>query len=82
MYNIKIKESAELKHEFQEVVTNHQWVKCSFSPDGDLVVGGSSEKFANKMYIWARDGGALIKILEMTKPAASLLDFAVSFPTL
>ena len=79
LYNLDlVKSGTELIHEFQDVVTNNQWNKCCFSRDGDFVVGGSSEKNAHKMYIWATQGGMLVKILETSKPNESLLDFAVS----
>jgi len=64
----------ELSHEFQDVVTNNQWMKCCFSRDGDFIVGGSAEKFAHKMYVWATQGGGLVKLLEPSKPNEGLLD--------
>ena len=49
--------------EFRDVVNNLRWRKCTFSSDGDYIVGGSAEEAKHNLYIWNPLDGQLLKIL-------------------
>ena len=58
--------------EFRDVVNQLRWRKCTFSCDGDYIVGGSAEEAKHNLYIWNPLDGQLLKILE--GPKEGLLD--------
>jgi COMPASS component SWD1 len=53
--------------EFQDCVNRMQWKQCCFSCDADYIIGGSAQKAEHNIYIWNRDNGRLVKILEGPK---------------
>jgi COMPASS component SWD1 len=63
--------------ELTDIVNKPQWKKCCFSGDGDHIIGGSAQKHEHKIYIWSRQFGQLIKILE--GPKEGILDLVVRF---
>jgi COMPASS component SWD1 len=60
-----IQENGEIEqqHKFQDPVNQIQWVQCCFSPNSEYVIGAADTK-PYKIYIWDREDGNLIKILE------------------
>lgn len=65
----------ELEHKFQDLVNRTPWNQCSFSSDGDYVIGGSGHKASHNIYIWDASAGNLIKILEGPKDSLEDLDW-------
>eukprot|EP01097_Dermamoeba_algensis_P002717 TRINITY_DN2070_c0_g5_i1.p1 TRINITY_DN2070_c0_g5~~TRINITY_DN2070_c0_g5_i1.p1 ORF type:complete len:427 (-),score=64.60 TRINITY_DN2070_c0_g5_i1:13-1242(-) len=57
----------QLCREYHDVVNKVQWRKCCFSSDNEYVVGASSQSAEHKIYLWNREYGGLIKILEGPK---------------
>jgi COMPASS component SWD1 len=57
----------ELQNKFQDLVNRIQWSQSSFSADGELVIGGSGHKAEHNIYIWDKNMGNLVKILEGPK---------------
>lgn len=55
--------SIEQQHKFQDPVNQIQWVQCCFSPNSEYVIGAADTK-PYKIYIWDREDGNLIRILE------------------
>ncbi len=64
--------------EYQEAVSQVQWVKSCFSRDETYILGGAHD-YKHRIYIWEKDGGNLVKILEPPKPLDGVIDIAVSF---
>ncbi|KAI7862490.1 Set1 complex component swd1 [Spinellus fusiger] len=56
-----------LQNKFQDLVNRIQWNQASFSADGDFVIGGSGHKAEHNIYIWDKNMGNLVKILEGPK---------------
>ncbi|WFD35214.1 chromatin binding protein [Malassezia cuniculi] len=52
------------RHKFQDLVGRTPWDGVSFSSDSEYVLGGAAHSTAHKMYVWDRDSGVLVKILE------------------
>ncbi|RUS26718.1 LOW QUALITY PROTEIN: WD40-repeat-containing domain protein [Jimgerdemannia flammicorona] len=57
----------EVQHKFQDLVNRVQWNQTCFSADGDFVIGGSAHKAEHNIYIWDKNMGNLVKILEGPK---------------
>lgn len=52
------------------------WNAIGFSGDGEYVMGGAGHKMAHNVFVWDRDSGVLVKVLE--GPKESLVDCDVS----
>ena len=63
-------------HRFQDLVNRTPWNAIGFSGDGEYVMGGAGHKMAHNVFIWDRDSGVLVKVLE--GPKESLVDCDVS----
>jgi len=58
---------------FQDVVNHVQWKTCCFSSGAaTYVIAGSAQEAQHKIYMWDREGGHLLRILE--GPKEGLLD--------
>jgi COMPASS component SWD1 len=66
----------KLRNKFQDLVNRIQWNQSCFSADGEFVIGGSGHKAEHNIYIWDKNIGNLVKILE--GPKEPLDDLAVS----
>ncbi|KAK4519026.1 Rho guanine nucleotide exchange factor [Mucor velutinosus] len=56
-----------LHNKFQDLVNRIQWSQSCFSSDGEFVIGGSGHKAEHNIYIWDKNMGNLVKILEGPK---------------
>lgn len=56
-----------LKHKFQDMIGRTPWSGVAFSSDSEYVMGGAAQNTAHNVYIWDRDAGVLVKILEGPK---------------
>ncbi|GAA5858180.1 hypothetical protein JCM1840_001074 [Sporobolomyces johnsonii] len=65
----------EVMHRFQDLVNRTPWNGCGFSSDGEYVIGGAGHKGSHNIYIWDRDSGGLVKILEGPKDPLEDLDW-------
>lgn len=54
-------------HRFQDLVNRTPWHAVGFSGDGEYVMGGAGHKMAHNVFIWDRDSGVLVKVLEGPK---------------
>ncbi|ORY31243.1 WD40-repeat-containing domain protein [Naematelia encephala] len=54
-------------HRFQDLVNRTPWNAIGFSGDGEYVMGGAGHKAAHNVFIWDRDSGVLVKVLEGPK---------------
>lgn len=63
-------------HRFQDLVNRTPWHAVGFSGDGEYVFGGAGHKMSHNVFVWDREAGALIKVLE--GPKESLMDADVS----
>lgn len=52
------------RHKFQDLVGRTPWSGIAFSGDGEYVMGGAAHDAAHNIYLWDRDAGVLVKILE------------------
>ncbi|KAI8849268.1 quinon protein alcohol dehydrogenase-like superfamily [Chytridium lagenaria] len=59
---------------FLDSVDQNRWADCTFNHNGKLIVGGSGSKHEHKIYIWDKETGSLMKILE--GPRQGLVDIA------
>ncbi|GAA6040189.1 hypothetical protein JCM8097_004172 [Rhodosporidiobolus ruineniae] len=57
----------EVQHKFQDLVNRTPWNGIGFSSDGEFIIGGAGHKAAHNIYIWDRESGGLLKILEGPK---------------
>ncbi|KAI8646203.1 quinon protein alcohol dehydrogenase-like superfamily [Parasitella parasitica] len=57
----------KLHNKFQDLVNRIQWSQSCFSSDGEFVIGGSGHKAEHNIYIWDKNMGNLVKILEGPK---------------
>ncbi|KAI8347654.1 WD domain-containing protein [Blakeslea trispora] len=57
----------ELCNKFQDLVNRIQWSQSCFSADGEFVIGGSGHRAEHNIYIWDKNMGNLVKILEGPK---------------
>ncbi|GAA6063382.1 hypothetical protein JCM10212_001481 [Sporobolomyces blumeae] len=65
----------ETRHKFQDLVNRTPWNGCGFSSDGEYLFGGADNKGSHNIYIWDRDSGGLVKILEGPKDPLEDLDW-------
>ncbi|CAG8531046.1 999_t:CDS:2 [Ambispora leptoticha] len=56
-----------LRHTFTDVINKVQWNQCCFNRDGEYVIGGSAHKMGHNIYIWDKERGNLVKMLEGPK---------------
>ncbi|BGP08186.1 chromatin binding protein [Rhodotorula toruloides] len=70
----------EVVHRFQDLVNRTPWNGCGFSSDGEYIIGGAGHKAAHNIYIWDRETGTLVKILEGPKDPCEDLDWHPSRP--
>ena len=49
---------------FQDSVNRTPWHAIGFSGDAEYVMGGAAHKAAHNVFIWDRESGVLIKVLE------------------
>jgi WD40 repeat protein len=68
-------ETFEFLREFQDVVNRVQWKRSCFSGSGEYVVGGAAIKDKQHIYVWERNFGQLVKILEGPNQALSSLTY-------
>lgn len=54
-------------HRFQDLVNRTPWHAIGFSGDGEYVFGGAGHKMAHNVFVWDREAGALVKVLEGPK---------------
>ncbi|RSH86986.1 chromatin binding protein [Saitozyma podzolica] len=54
-------------HRFQDAVSRTPWHAAGFSGDGEYVMGGAGNKAGHNVYVWDRDSGVLVKVLEGPK---------------
>ncbi|KAG1545391.1 hypothetical protein G6F45_005646 [Rhizopus arrhizus] len=68
-YQIEDEESGipVFRNRFQDLVNRVQWSQTCFSADGEFVIGGSGHKAEHNIYIWDKNIGNLVKILEGPK---------------
>ncbi|WWD20760.1 hypothetical protein CI109_105237 [Kwoniella shandongensis] len=59
-------------HRFQDLVNRTPWHAIGFSGDGEYVMGGAGHKMAHNVFVWDRESGVLVKVLE--GPKEPLLD--------
>lgn len=55
------------EQKLQDLVNRTQWKTCNFSNKGDYVVAGSAADAQHKIYIWLREDGRLLRMLEGPK---------------
>ncbi|KAI8983127.1 WD40-repeat-containing domain protein [Pilobolus umbonatus] len=75
-YRVNEKGIPTLMNKFQDLVNRIQWNQTCFSADGEFVIGGSGHKAEHNIYIWDKNMGNLVKILE--GPKEPLDDIAVT----
>lgn len=51
-------------HRFQDLVNRTPWHAVGFSGDSEYVMGGAGHKMAHNVFVWDRDSGVLVKVLE------------------
>ncbi|KAM0791350.1 hypothetical protein ACM66B_005818 [Microbotryomycetes sp. NB124-2] len=56
-----------LEHKFQDLIGRTNFNGCGFSRDGDYIIAGAGHKATHNVYMWDRDTGGLVKILEGPK---------------
>lgn len=52
------------EHKFQDLVGRTPWSGIAFSSDAEYVMGGAAHDAAHNIYVWDREAGVLVKILE------------------
>ncbi|KAI3620516.1 hypothetical protein CBS9595_002483 [Malassezia furfur] len=52
------------RSKFQDLVGRTPWSGISFSADSEYVMGGAAQDAGHHIYLWDRDAGVLVKILE------------------
>ncbi|BGP55776.1 chromatin binding protein [Rhodotorula sphaerocarpa] len=65
----------DVEHKFQDLVNRTPWNGCRISCDGDYIIGGAGNKGAHNIYIWDRETGTLVKILEGPKDSCEDIDW-------
>ncbi|KAM0752903.1 WD40 repeat-like protein [Meredithblackwellia eburnea MCA 4105] len=63
------------QHKFQDLVGRTSWNGCAFSRDGEYIIGGAGHKGSHNIYVWDRESGGLLKILEGPKDPLEDLDW-------
>ena len=66
--NIKV----EVEHKFQDVVNRLAWNHVTFSSTGEYVT--ASTFMNHDVYVWERNHGSLVKILEGPKEELSVVE--------
>ena len=66
--NIKL----EVEHKFQDVVNRLSWNHAAFSSTGDYVT--ASTYMNHDIYVWERNHGSLVKILEGPKEEVGVVE--------
>ncbi|ORY77012.1 WD40-repeat-containing domain protein [Protomyces lactucae-debilis] len=66
-------ETLEIEHKFQDIVNRLQWNAVCFSGNAEYVAA-STYQSSNDVYLWERQRGSLVKILE--GPKEELIDVA------
>eukprot|EP00036_Acanthoecidae_sp_10tr_P013018 CAMPEP_0206291036 /NCGR_PEP_ID=MMETSP0106_2-20121207/2921_1 /ASSEMBLY_ACC=CAM_ASM_000206 /TAXON_ID=81532 /ORGANISM="Acanthoeca-like sp., Strain 10tr" /LENGTH=469 /DNA_ID=CAMNT_0053721601 /DNA_START=3 /DNA_END=1412 /DNA_ORIENTATION=+ len=61
-----------IEHKFQDVVNLNHWKSAAFSHRGDYVIAGSAQEAQHHIYVWDREKGTLVRMLE--GPKEGLLD--------
>ncbi|KAK4054485.1 chromatin binding protein [Microbotryomycetes sp. JL201] len=56
-----------IEHKFQDLIGRTNFNGCGFSRDGDYIIAGAGHKATHNVYMWDRDTGGLVKILEGPK---------------
>ncbi|KAI9855878.1 MAG: chromatin binding protein [Vezdaea acicularis] len=74
--NIKI----EVEHKFQDVVNRLSWNHVAFSSTGDYVTATTYKN--HDVYLWERNHGSLVKILEGPKEELGVIEWHPSRPLL
>ncbi|TYJ55224.1 hypothetical protein B9479_004054 [Cryptococcus floricola] len=54
-------------HRFQDLVNRTPWYSVGFSGDAEYVMAGAAHKSAHNVFIWDRESGVLVKVLEGPK---------------
>lgn len=54
-------------HRFQDLINRTPWNSIGFSGDAEYVMGGAAHKMAHNVFIWDRESGVLVKVLEGPK---------------
>ncbi|EMR10720.1 hypothetical protein PNEG_00870 [Pneumocystis murina B123] len=72
-------DSIKVEHKFQDVINRFQWNACAFSSSGEYVMA-STYRSAHVIYIWDRNTGSLVKILEGPKEEFIDIDWHPVFP--
>ena len=49
---------------FQDSVNRTPWHAIGFSGDAEYVMGGAAHKAAHNVFVWDRESGVLVKVLE------------------
>ncbi|KAI8822258.1 WD40-repeat-containing domain protein, partial [Fimicolochytrium jonesii] len=57
----------ENEQRFQDSVNHLSWKECLFSADGEFVIGASDITYTQRIYIWNRHVGNLVKVLDKDK---------------
>lgn len=70
------------RHKFQDMVSRTPWSGVGFSHDGEYVMGGAAQDAAHHIYLWDRDAGVLVKILEGPREPLILAAWHPSKPQL
>lgn len=68
------------QHKFQDLVGRTPWSGVSFSADSEYVMGGSAHSTTHKMYMWDRESGVLVKILEGPREPLALAQWHPTRP--
>ena len=63
----------QVEHKFQDLVQRLSWNHVSFSPTGEYVT--ASTWMNHHIYVWERNQGSLVKILEGTKEELSAVEW-------
>ncbi|CCJ29677.1 unnamed protein product [Pneumocystis jirovecii] len=71
--------SIEIEHKFQDVINRFQWNACAFNYSGEYVMA-STYQSAHVIYIWDRNTGSLVKILEGPKEEFIDIDWHPVYP--
>ncbi|GAA6003210.1 hypothetical protein JCM10207_001801 [Rhodosporidiobolus poonsookiae] len=65
----------EVQHKFQDLVNRTPWNGCGLSSNSEYIIGGAGHKASHNIYIWDRESGGLVKILEGPKDPCEGLDW-------
>ncbi|KAK4689243.1 COMPASS component SWD1, partial [Tremellales sp. Uapishka_1] len=69
-------------HRFQDLVNRTAWHSIGFSGDGEYVMGGAGHKMAHNVFIWDRESGILLKVLEGPKEPLTDCDWHPTRPVI